>query len=203
MARRAKNQARRNGQSGPPGWLWLAIGVFAGGALAVGLALSGKLGGVERLLPQPNPQAQAPVASEEPVAQDVAEPKKPKYEFYDVLREKEVVIPDAELSAEAQREAAAAAAAADAASTAEAPPPDAEGPRYLIQAGAFRNAGDAEALKARIALTGEIARVEVADIGGAPIYRVRMGPYPTAGSLAAAKQTLAGNGIEAQAIRAQ
>ena len=77
------------------------------------------------------------------------------------------------------------------------------GPRYLIQAGAFRSLADADAVKARIALTGEIARVEPAQVDGGTIYRVRLGPYPNAGALAAAKQALAGHGIDAVAIRAQ
>ena len=124
------------------------------------------------------------------------EPRKPKYDFYDVLRDKEVIIPDAELSAQAQAEAAAPPAADPA-------PEAADGPRYLIQAGAFRSSGDAEALKARIALTGEIARVESAQIQGGTIYRVRLGPYPNASTLAAAKQALGSHGIEAVAIRAQ
>ena len=87
--------------------------------------------------------------------------------------------------------------------TPEAPPAEPAGPRYLIQAGAFRSLADADAVKARIALTGEIARVEPAQVDGGTIYRVRLGPYPNAGALAAAKQALAGHGIDAVAIRAQ
>lgn len=194
MAKRAKTQARRSGSRGTPGWLWLGVGLLGGVVLAVAIYL-GRGGDVDQLLPRPNPGAQAPAAGEPPVAQDAPEPKKPKYEFYDVLRDKEVVIPDAELTAQAQAEAAQPPEAAL--------PPAAESVRYLIQAGAFRSAADAEALKARIALTGEIARVEAGESNGGPIYRVRLGPYPTAGSLAAAKQALVGNGFEAQAIRAQ
>ncbi len=196
MARRSnKNQARRNGGNGIPGWIWLLVGLL-GGAVIVGiLVFRGQLRDVDSLLPQPNPEARAPAASEEPVAQDAPEPRKPKYDFYDVLRDKEVIIPDAELSAQAQAEAAAPAQ--------EAAPEAADGPRYLIQAGAFRSSSDAEALKARIALTGELARVEAAEIQGGTIYRVRLGPYPNASKLAAAKQALGGHGIDAVAIRAQ
>jgi cell division protein FtsN len=72
----------------------------------------------------------------------------------------------------------------------------------MLQAGAFRGQDEAEALKARIALTGEVARVETAQINGTTVYRVRMGPYASAGTLAAAKQALVSHGIDgAQAIR--
>ena len=197
MARRSnKNQARRNGGSGIPGWIWLLVGLLGGLVIAAVLLLRGQWRDMDGLLPQPNPEARAPAPSEEPVAQDAPEPKKPKYDFYDVLRDKEVVIPDAELSAQAQAEAARPEETAT-------PETAADGPRYLIQAGAFRSSSDAEALKARIALTGEVARVESAEIQGGTIYRVRLGPYPNASKLAAAKQALGSHGIDAVAIRAQ
>jgi cell division protein FtsN len=47
-----------------------------------------------------------------------------------------------------------------------------------------------------------VARVETAEINGTRVYRVRMGPYASAGTLAAAKQALSSHGIDgAQAIR--
>lgn len=197
MARRSsKNQARRSGGQGTPGWVWLLVGLLIGAVITVGLLLRGQWSDAGSLLPKPNPEARAPAASEEPVAQDAPEPKKPKYDFYDVLRDKEVIIPDAELSAQAQAEAATP-------PEETAPEAAADGPRYLIQAGAFRSSSDAEALKARIALTGEVARVESAEIQGGTIYRVRLGPYPNASTLAAAKQALGNHGIDAVAIRAQ
>lgn len=195
MARRSKNQAKRNGSRGVPGWALLLLGL-AGGVVIAAVLLLRNGGDVGQLLPQPDPEARAPAAAEEPVAQDAPEPRRPKYDFYDVLRDKEVVIPDAELDAQARAEAAA--PAPDPAAAAPA-----QGPRFLIQAGAFRSSSDAEALKARIALTGEIARVETAEVDGATLYRVRLGPYPNAASLAAAKRALGDHGIEALAIRAE
>ncbi|WP_119716700.1 SPOR domain-containing protein [Cognatilysobacter tabacisoli] len=73
--------------------------------------------------------------------------------------------------------------------------------RYLLQAGAFQASGQAEELKARIALLGLGARVESAAIGGKTVYRVRMGPYGTAGELAEAKRKLASGGLPAMAIQ--
>ena len=75
--------------------------------------------------------------------------------------------------------------------------------RYLLQAGAFQASGDAEAVKAKIALLGLNARVESAQIRDKTVYRVRMGPYGTAGELAEAKQKLDGTGLQAMAIKAQ
>lgn len=198
MARRApKKQARRNGGSGIPGWIWLLVGLLVGALAVAVMFLRGQWDLPDGNLPTPNPEARAPAATEEePVAQKpAAEPRKPKYEFFDVLRDKEFVIPDAELNAQAQAEASRPVDVAV--------PANADSVRYLIQAGAFRSSADAEALKARIALTGEVARVEAAEIAGGTLYRVRLGPYPNAGSLAQAKQALGSHGIDAVAIRAQ
>ena len=215
---RAKNQARRSGRSsGTPGWVWLIVGLLMGAAVFGYLQFKDKWGKPTSTLPQPDPQAQARATRGEEVAPDKP---KPKYDFYTLLPEKEVVIPDAELDAQARAEAAkppAPVAATqpavvtgelDASTTANlgdplptTPVASYDSPRYLIQAGAFRGSTEAEALKAKIALTGEIARVEVAQINGNTVHRVRMGPYPNASTLAAAKQALASHGITAQAIR--
>jgi cell division protein FtsN len=73
--------------------------------------------------------------------------------------------------------------------------------RYLLQAGAFQASGQAEEMKARIALLGLGARVESAQIGGKTVYRVRMGPYGTASDLADAKRKLSAGGLPAMAIK--
>lgn len=81
--------------------------------------------------------------------------------------------------------------------------PAASNVRYILQAGAFGASGDAEATKAKLAMIGLAARVESAQINGKTVYRVRMGPYGTAGELAEAKQKLDGTGLQAMAIKAQ
>ena len=75
---------------------------------------------------------------------------------------------------------------------------------YLVQAGSFQNAEDAEKLKARLALGGfeaSIVRVNIPEKG--LWHRVRLGPFA---GLAAANATIASlktNGIAATAVRAQ
>lgn len=74
---------------------------------------------------------------------------------------------------------------------------------YILQAGAFGASGDAEEVKAKIALLGLNARVESAQINGKTVYRVRMGPYGTASELAEAKDKLASGGLPALAVKAK
>ncbi|KQY49392.1 SPOR domain-containing protein [Lysobacter sp. Root494] len=87
------------------------------------------------------------------------------------------------------------------ASTTTATPAIDDNTRYLLQAGAFQASGQAEELKAKIALLGLGARVESAQISGKTVYRVRMGPYGTATDLAEAKRKLSAGGLQAMAVR--
>lgn len=203
----SKRQAKRSGSNGSmPAWLWAIIGLALGLVIAGYFFLGDYWKNRNNDQPTPNPAAEAPKSeSEEPVAQEPIEKPKPKYDFYTLLPEKEVVIPDAELQAQAEAEARKNAAPANPATpdlvTAEPEPVTAAETRYLIQAGAFKNQDEAENLKATIALTGEVARIESAEINGTTVYRVRLGPYSTASSLSSAKQALSSHGIEAQAIK--
>ena len=85
----------------------------------------------------------------------------------------------------------------------DAKPAQDDGTKYLLQAGAFQASGDAEAVKAKIALLGLTARVESAQIADKTVYRVRMGPYGSASELADAKRRLGGGGLPALAIKAR
>ena len=114
-------------------------------------------------------------------------------------------LPDAVADTRALAPAAASpiAAAADAPATQVAAATTAGGARYLLQAGAFGASGDAEEVKAKIAMLGLGARVESGQANGRTVYRVRMGPYASAGELAEAKRKLADSGLPAMAIKAQ
>lgn len=81
--------------------------------------------------------------------------------------------------------------------------PKDDGAHYILQAGAFQASGDAEAVKAKIALLGLSARVESAKISDKTVFRVRMGPYGSASELADAKRRLSSGGLPAMAIKSR
>jgi cell division protein FtsN len=89
------------------------------------------------------------------------------------------------------------------AASATKPAPADDDARYILQAGAFQASGDAEAVKAKIALLGLSARVESAQIADKTVFRVRMGPYGSASELADAKRRLSGGGLPAMAIKSR
>ena len=219
--RRNRSQARRTGGNGMPGWAWLVAGLLLGaGALWVGSSLLD--GDGEFLKPRPNPDARPPAATGEEAI--VSEDAGTRFDFYTLLPGDGVAMSDEELAASAEAEAQAASESDDTADTAEdtAPHPDAaeladpvtqdyagdtsaaaDDASYLLQAGAFGDAADAESVKARIALLGLGARVESATLGdGRTVHRVRMGPYDSAAALAEAKRKLADAGLPSLAIRA-
>ena len=191
MARKGGGQARRGGEERRemPAWAWVLTGIVLGLALsAVALWQDWVPAVRERDTPRPNPQAQAPTeAVAEPGVADAngRTPAKPKYDFYTVLPEMEVVIPESEVTAEAAR-----------------PEPAAEaGARYFLQTGSFRSNDEAEQMKARLALLGLRAQVVAVDINAQSWHRVRVGPYASARELDDARRTLASNGFEAIALK--
>jgi cell division protein FtsN len=232
-ARKGKGrQAVRNNSSGFPGWGYAVIGVVIGAILMAVMMRGSLLTSMNKPSgPQANPQATAEHGSEpgvvEPAAGDSA-PKKPQFDFYSVLSEKEVRIPDAVISAQARAEQqqkqqaaqlqaqqqaaqqAAAAAPANApaavsenvvAAPAAAVPQPATGSGYLLQVGAFPNSADAETLKAKLAMQGFVANVQSVSIGGQTYNRVRLGPFHSATELESTKQRLAGAGINAITLK--
>ncbi len=135
--RKKGRQAVRNRNGGFPGWGYAVI-AFIVGAVMMAVVLRGNLlRSMGKPGPQANPQATAQRGSEPGVADNTgadSAPKKPTYDFYSVLPEKDIRIPDAEISAMAraeqqQKQAAAQqqaqAAAATAAAVAVAPAPTA------------------------------------------------------------------------------
>lgn len=72
---------------------------------------------------------------------------------------------------------------------------------YLLQAGAFRGADEADAMRARLALVGFEARVVAGDVNGQPIHRVRVGPFGSLEDMNRSRARLAENGIEASVVR--
>jgi cell division protein FtsN len=193
-------QAVRNG-NGAPGWILFGSGVVVGAVLCAIVVLGGYAPSLRRHdQPQPNPQATAPQASAPGIADQAAkDTSKPTFDFYSVLPEKEVVIPDAQLSAQAKAEQQKAAVANNAGSTT--PSSTAASSGYLLQVGSFPSSADADSMKAKLALQGFTANVQPVNINGQTWHRVRLGPFASATDLEAAKQRLSTAGIHAIALK--
>jgi len=210
--KRTKQAYRGNEKQSWPAWIWLCLGVLLGLGLSALILVKDWAPMLRKKnLPQPNPEATAPKESEQAVAEDAARkpaPPKKTYDFYSVLPEMEVVIPDAELSAKAraeqqrqqqqaaQTQAGAANPATATAAATPTPAADASG-RYVLMAGSYAEARAADEAKAKLALLGIVAKVQSITINGKTWNRVIVGPYSNASETEAAKATLAENGVKA------
>lgn len=72
---------------------------------------------------------------------------------------------------------------------------------YYLQAGAFRSEDDAEAVKARILLMGMPVQVQKAQVNGATINRVRVGPFKGIDEMNRSRARLGGEKIDSSVIR--
>ncbi len=149
------------------GWVWFFIGLLVG-LFAAGLVWL-KFG------QQPMAQLVAPKTSPSP-AQPQQKPKeerslppKPRFDFYTVLPEMEVVVPEPEPTPRQE-----APKKPDSTNST----PVAAGNAYMLQIGSFRKYGDADRMKASLALLGIQAEIQKVTINNKDTYhRVRSGPY--------------------------
>ena len=176
----------------------LMAGILVGMVIGVGLAA----GIAWYMMKSPTPFLQkAPLADKLPASSSSQSPPagaadtevggKPRFEFYKVLTDKQdKSIPAPSKPADKSRDIDR--------------KPSAGYEPHLLQAGSFQNAGDAEKLKAKLALLGVEANVLSANIPDKGVwYRVRLGPYKTAEEENRARNFLKQNGVDSTPIRAQ
>lgn len=104
----------------------------------------------------------------------------PRYDFFTLLPEKEVVVPDYEIKTRNREEKAGKSRAV----------------RYMMQAGSFRNNKDADRLKAKLALIGIESKIELARIGDVNWHRVKLGPFLNMSATEVVRQRLRKNFID-------
>ncbi len=117
---------------------------------------------------------------------DTSGKSKIKFEFYTLLPESEVVIPEQELVEDRAKPVT------------KKPAP---GMNYMLQTGSFRQAREAESLKARLALLGIESHVQNVSIGGEDWHRVRAGPYNSMKEVRQVRGLLRRNKINAIPIK--
>jgi cell division protein FtsN len=106
-------------------------------------------------------------------------PEGPSFDFYTILPQAEVVVPDYEIKTRVREELVGKTKAA----------------KYIMQAGSFREVAEADHQKAKLALLGIEARVEKAKVSNVIWHRVKIGPYDNPTSVATIKELLQKNGF--------
>jgi len=161
-----------------PGWVWLLAGLGIG--LTVALFTYMKDRGVHL------PTAKIPSS---PPKHDVAEqqdhkpPAKPKFDFYTILPEMEVIVPDTNSK------------------SGQTAPIDKPG-TYILQAGSFRSYAEADNLKAQLALLGVESKIEQVTVNNKDTWqRVRVGPTQDLRELNKIRTRLLNNNINPILLR--
>lgn len=181
----AKRGSRNSGSSGIPAWFWLLSGIFIGLGTAVALMFRGYLPEFKDHTPEIDKPAIS--ASSSALINDKErpkEPEKPRYDFFTVLPEMEVVVPEQELQRKAAKTPAPVASAnskdaSSSAGTVHSTKATAatEVDRYILQVGSFQDSGEAEQMKAQLAMIGFTASVQTVTVDGTSWHRIRVGPF--------------------------
>lgn len=179
MSRR--NASRRSSPASKPAWVWFVLGNFVGGFVVFMIFLTGlkqDSGGDKRPAP-PTQKAQE-------------QSSKPRFDFYTLLQENEVEVPEPKVAKPSRRVTG----PPDGGARSESPreeTPERDDPQlvYILQAASFRDAAEAEKLRAQLTLANLEVKVETATDSRGTWHRVLIGPYRSRSKVAAARETLA------------
>jgi cell division protein FtsN len=154
MARRKKRSTAKS-SSIIPAWIWLTLGILIG----LGIAMFTRSN--ERYIEEQTATTSQAAITKEPEI-------KRKFDFYTLLPELEIVIPQEETQPPKQK------ASASSTSTFK-QQADYKG-GYLLQAGSFQQFNEADTLKARLALIGVEANIQSVEVNKTKWHRVQIGP---------------------------
>lgn len=176
-----------------PGWIWMMAGLFIGLFVALLVYIkdnsSGKLAITETV--SKVFQTQKPTDTRDVKKSQTTKPPepasstKPKFDFYTILPELEVAIPEQELinSTKDSNE-------------------NTSTQQYMLQAGSFKKFAEADKLKARLALEGIEAAIQKVKINDTDTWhRVRIGPLSNVKALNQTRRRLRNLGIASIVVK--
>lgn len=188
----AKSQHKE--QKPIPGWIWLIAGLLIGLFVALLVYIkdnsSGRLAITETVTKvfqnKTSSETRGVKKSKATAPPTPSSSNKPKFDFYTILPELEVAIPEQELI--------------DASEQANNNPKSRI--EYILQAGSFKNYKEADKLKARLALEGIEANIQKVKINATDTWhRVRIGPLKNISQLNKTRRRLRGLGIASIVVK--
>ncbi len=161
MPKDYKHRPRPRREKHAPCWAWLVVGILIGlfGTFLIYIREYPHLSLTGRQLPEA--AAVAPTEAEQ-TPRPVQRPPKPRFEFYTVLPEMEVRVPDEQLPSRRSSK----------------PKRASDSESYVLQVASFKSHEEADRLKARLALLGMEAAIQTVSVNGRQTWhRVRLGPF--------------------------
>ena len=177
MVRSNRRKSTRVSANLPP-WIWFLSGLLPGLLIAVWIYVNA-----------PSSTMKSKSATAKSNVQDNASKtsKDKQFDFYTLLPELEVVMPDA--SQDKPRK-----------SSTQLSPIEKPG-TYVLQVGSFRKLNEADSLKANLALLGVEANIETVKVNKDTWHRVRVGPYTNLAELNRTRRQLRQNDIDSLLMR--
>lgn len=188
MARGHASRGNRS-RNATPGWVWLLGGLVIGLFIAFLYYLHERGGEPVKGLELPKfsnfslPQSGKDTRAVKKEAIPAAPPKREgiSFDFYSILPEQEVVVPESELGKEQTEQG---------------------NVSYLLQVGSFKSGEDAEARMAELILLNLAPTIQKVTIdGNTTWHRVRVGPYRDRRQLDKVRRRLQDNGIDFLVVR--
>lgn len=182
MTRDYKHRRARKNESAP-NWVWGLGGLAIGLAVALAVHLQDR----RRSAPvEPVANTTAIPSSARETARAEEEKPAARFDFYEMLKNFEVVIPETESAVSKGTDEPEAVSRAGI---------------YVLQAGSFRAFEDADRMKARLALQGFSSQIQKVTIDEKRWHRVRLGPYTDLDELQSARRQLRAADIDVLVLR--
>ena len=171
-----------------PGWVWMITGLFIGLFVAFLVHLKDNY---------PALSLQDTQKTEKKSGRDTREVRKAKspepktqFDFYTILPEMEIAVPDSEIDSPGT----------------DTSPAFKHDSQFILQAGSFKQLAQADQMKASLALLGVQAKIQSVTINNAnnkatTWHRVRLGPYDNFGEMNKIRSRLRRNNIEALLLK--
>lgn len=180
---RAQRQKKATQRSSVAWWKWLLVIILivSFGAFLTNLKTTTPEGASKTVrIPIDKPAKKEPVKKSPPKTVKKPADSGPRFDFYTILPETEVAVPDHEIKTRTREERVG----------------KAKNTKYIMQAGSFRSHKEADKLKARLALMGIESRIEKAQVGGTTWNRIKIGPFSKISSVNKIRSQLRSNNID-------
>ena len=158
--KRKRKPATRKRQQEYPGWVWMLFGLGIGLSVALAIYMKEREPAAAAPAPTPASMARAVAENSEVAATAAEEQPERRFDFYDMLPNFEVIIPEQE--PDVRQDVGLQAI-------------DQPG-MYVLQAGSFIEYDDADRRRAQLALQGIESRIQRVTIDDKTYHRVRIGP---------------------------
>ena len=160
-------------------WRWMLI---------TGIAISAVVLVVYLVTKKPNDTSvvqPAEIPTAKKIESEESEVKAVQFDFYTILPEKEIIVPDYEVKTRTLEEQTG---------------KNGRSKQYLIQAGSYKALKEAEVILNKLASMGIEAKIQKAKVGNTVWYRIKLGPFAQISSLNSIHARLKQNSIDAVII---